>query len=47
MKFEKLAAKVFTPIKREDLLKIKGGADSFTKTANRKTKLEDSTHESD
>lgn len=47
MKFEKLAAKVFTPIKKEDLLKIKGGADSFTKTASKKTKLEDTAHEAD
>ncbi|SDZ93413.1 hypothetical protein SAMN05660909_00223 [Chitinophaga terrae (ex Kim and Jung 2007)] len=47
MKFENLNSKIFKPLKKEQLIAIKGGTDSFTRTVSQKTKKEDSSREAD
>lgn len=49
MKFEKVNEKLFKPIRKEKLIKIKGGLDGncFTRTYNTSTKKEDSRSEAD
>ncbi|WP_185937367.1 hypothetical protein [Chitinophaga polysaccharea] len=47
MKFENLNSKIFKPLAKEQLIAIKGGTDTFTRTASRKTRKEDSSREAD